>query len=79
MLPARVLLPLDAFEIDLHDMNHDPRDGNKFILVLVDRDSKFILACPEPSKASEPVASKLLTLCLTLGVACKIRSNAGGS
>ena len=64
--------------MDLHDMKHESQQGNKFMLVIVDRASKFIFAFPLPSKVSEQVASNLLTLCLTFGVPQEIRSDAGG-
>lgn len=79
MLPARFLLPWDVLEIYLlHDMENKSKDGDKFMLLVVARASKLILPFPLPSEMSDPVASNLLTLCLTFEVSQEIRRDAGG-
>ena len=51
--------------------------GNKHLLVIVDRASKFMFAYPLPNKTAENVAKKLLELLLTYGIPLSLRSDPG--
>jgi len=52
--------------------------GNKYLLLVVDKASRFPFAYPLPSKQAEGVARHLMQLCLTLGVPQAIRCDGGG-
>ena len=49
--------------------------GNKDILVIVDRVSKFVFAYPLPSKTAENMAKKPLELLLIFGIPLSLRSD----
>ena len=51
--------------------------GNKYLLVVVDRASKFLFAYPLPNKTVEIVAKKLLELVLTFRIPLSLRINPG--
>ena len=51
--------------------------GNKHLLVMVDRASKFLFAYRLPIKTAENVAKKLLELLLTFGIPLYLRSDPG--
>ena len=51
--------------------------GNRLLLVVVDRASKFLFAYPLPNKRAEGVARKLLELLLTFGIPLSLRSDPG--
>jgi len=78
MMPARFLRPWEVLEMDIQDLKQESQDGNRYLLVVVDRASKFLFAYPLPSKDAVGVSRKLLELLLTFGVPLSIRSDAGG-
>ena len=78
MMPARLLRPWDMLEMDLQDMKQVSSAGNRYLLIVVDRASRFLFAYPLESKDSVGVARKFLELILTFGVPLSIRSDAGG-
>ena len=45
-----------------HDMGARSKAGNKYLLVVVDRASKFMFASPPPNKTAENVAKSFLSL-----------------
>ena len=51
--------------------------GNKHLLVIVDRASKFMFAYPLPNKTAELVAKKNLELLLIFGIPLSLRSDPG--
>ena len=51
--------------------------GDKHLLVIVDRASKFLFAHPLPNKTAANVAKKLLELLLTFGIPLSLRSDPG--
>ena len=75
MLPARFLKPWEVLEMDIHDMAARSETGNRHLLVIVDRTSKFLFAYPLPNKTAENVAKKLLELLLTFGIPLSLRSD----
>ena len=77
MLPARFLEPWGVLEMEIHDIGARSEAGNRFLLVIVDRASKFLFAYPLPDKSAEGVAKKLLELLLTFGVPSSLRSDPG--
>ena len=77
MLPARFLKPWEVLEMDIHDMGARSEAGNRLLLVVVDRASKFLFAYPLPNKKAEGVARKLLELLLTFGIPLSLRSDPG--
>ena len=60
MVPARFLKPWEVLEMDIHDMGARSEAGNKHLLVIVDRASKFLFACPLPNETAKNAAKKLL-------------------
>ena len=78
MIPARFLRPREVLEMGIQDLNQESQDGNRYLLVVVDRTSKFLFAYPLPSKDATGVNRKLLEVLLTFGVPLSIRSDAGG-
>ena len=77
MLPARFLKPWEILDMDIHDMGARSEAGNKHILVIVDRASKFMFAYPLPNKTPENMTKKLLELLLTFGIPLSLRSDPG--
>jgi len=78
MLPATFLRPFEVLEMDIQDMKVVSEAGNRYLLVVVDRATKFLLAYPLPSKGSLGVSQKLLELLLLFGLPLSIRCDAGG-
>ena len=60
VLPARFLKPWEVLEMDIHDIGARSEAGNKHLLVIVDRASKFLFACPLPKETAKKAAKKLL-------------------
>ena len=50
MMPARFLRPWEVLEMDIQDLIQESQEGNRYLLVVVDRTSKFMFAHPLPSK-----------------------------
>ena len=75
MLPARFLKPREVLEIDIHDMGARSEAGNKHLLVIVDRASKFLFACPLPNETAKNAAKELLVLLLNYGIPLSLRSD----
>ena len=78
MMPARFLRPWEVLEIDIQDFHQLSSNVNRYLLVVVDRASKFIFGYPLASKGSLEVSRKLMELILTFGVPQSIRSDGGG-
>ena len=78
MLPERAIEPWEVMEIDLMSVGTESLSGNRYLLLVVDKASKFPFAFPLPSKQAEEVARHLLQLCLTFGVPRVVRSDGGG-
>ena len=78
MLPARFLEPWEVLEVDLQKFPNTSDAGNEYLLLVVDRASRFPFAYPLPSKEAHGVARLLLDLCLTFGVPSFIRADGGG-
>ena len=77
VLPARFLKPWEVLEMDIHDMGARSEAGNRHLLVIVDRASKFLFAYPLPSKSAKGVAKTFLELLLTFGIPLSLRSDPG--
>ena len=78
MMPARFLRPWEVLEMDIQDLKHESQDGNRYLLVVVDRASKFLLTYPLPSKNAVEVSRKVMAVLLTFGMPPSTRSIAGG-
>ena len=78
MLPARFLEPSEVLEVDLQKVPNTSEAGNEYLLLGIDKASKFPFAYPLPSKEAHGVARLLLDLCLTFGVPSFIRADGGG-
>ena len=65
-------------EVDLEKFPNKSEAGNEYLLLAVDKASKFPFAYPLPSKEAHGVARILLDLCLTFGVPSFIRADGGG-
>ena len=55
-MPARLLWPWEVLEMDLQDMKQVSSADNRYMLVVVDRASRFEFAYPLESKDSVGVA-----------------------
>ena len=47
---ARFLRPWEILEVDIQYLKQESQDGNRYLLVVVDRASKLLFAYPLPSK-----------------------------
>ena len=63
--------------MDIHDMGARSEAGNKHLLVIVDRASKFLFAYPLPNKTAENVAKKLLDLLINYGIPLSLHNDTG--
>ena len=63
--------------MDIHKMGARSEAGNRDLLVIMDRASKFLFAYPLPNKTAENVAKKLLEVLLTFGIPLSLRSDPG--
>ena len=77
MMPARLLQPWEVVQMDIQDMKVTSDKGNRYLLVVVDRASKFLAAFPLPTKDALSVSRKLLGLLLTFGLPFSIRTDMG--
>eukprot|EP00752_Nemacystus_decipiens_P016023 g14325.t1 len=70
----------DVLEIDIVDMKVETPTGNRYILVVVDRATKFLFGFPLPTKETVGVSRKLLELLellLIFGLPLSIRCDPG--
>ena len=72
MMPVRHLEPWDELEMDILQIDTPATSGNKYVLLVVDRASKFPFGFPLESKQAVGVARILADLCLTFGVPKRI-------
>lgn len=77
-MPARFLRPWEVLEMDIQGLKQESRAGNRYLLVVVERASRFLFVYPLPSKGALGVSRKLSELMLTFGVPLSIQSDAGG-
>ena len=77
-MPGRAVEPWETLEVDILSMGTTSWTGNKHILLVVDRASRFPFAFPLRSKGTKEVARTLANLCLTFGVPRNFRSDGGG-
>ena len=63
--------------MNIHDMGARYEAGNKHLLVIVDRASKFLFAHPLSNKTVENAARKLLELLLNYGIPLSLRNDTG--
>ena len=63
--------------MDIHDRGARLEAGNKHVLIVVDRASKFLFAYPLLNKTAENEAKKILELLLTSGIPLSLRSDPG--
>ena len=61
--------------MDIHDIGARSEAGNKHLLVIVDRASKFLSACPLPNETAKNAAKKLIVLPLNYGIPPSLRSD----
>lgn len=67
----------EVLEIDIQHMKRVSATGNRYLLMIVDRATKFLLY-PPLTKSAESLVRELVKLCLTFGVPLFIRSDGGG-
>ena len=77
MFPARFLRPWDVLEADVLDMHEKSESDNRYLLLVINRASKFVFAFPLKTKEAEGIALKLLELVTLFGVPRAIRSDLG--
>ena len=73
LLPGRPLEPWDELQMDILMVDTPSLSCNNYVLLVVDRASKFPLGFPLETKQAVGVARVLTELCLTFGVARVIR------
>lgn len=78
MMPGRAIEPWEELQMDILKIDTRSLSGNKYILLLVDRASKFPFGFLLPSKETVGVARILNELCLTFGVPKNICCDGGG-
>eukprot|EP00903_Cladosiphon_okamuranus_P005335 g5333.t1 len=76
-LHSKQAKPWEVLQMDIQDMKVKSDLGNQYLLVVVDRASKFLAALPLPTKDALGVSSKLLELLLNFGLPLSIRSDMG--
>ena len=52
IMPARFLRPWEVLEVEIQDLKQESQAGFRYMLVMVDRASKFLFAYPLPSKGA---------------------------
>ena len=77
MMLARLLQPWDVLEMDIRDLKVTSDKRNRYLLVVVDRASKFLAAFPLPSMEATTVSRKFLELLLIFDLPLSIRCNPG--
>ena len=77
LLLGRPLKPWDELQMDILKIDTPSLSGNKYVLLVVDRASKFPFGFPLETKQAVGVARVLTELCLTFGVPRVIRCDAG--
>ena len=78
MTPARPLQPWEELQMDILRFDTPSQSGNRYVLLVVDRASKFAFGFPLASKRAEGVAKVLVELCLTFGIPQVISCDGGG-
>lgn len=78
ILAAQVLRPLEVLEMDIQDLHQPSSAGNRYLLVVVDKATKFLFGFPLSSLEAVEVSRKVMELMLTFGVPVRIRGDAGG-
>ena len=78
MMPARLVQPWEALEMDRQDMKVTSAKGKQRLLVVVDRATKFLASFPLPGEETLGVSGKLLELLLTFGFPLSIRCHPAG-
>lgn len=77
MMPARLLQPWEVLQMDISDMKVKSLKGNQYLLVIVDRASKYLIAYPLPTKEALGVSRRLLEVLTTFGLPLAIRTDPG--
>ena len=79
MLPARYLEPWEVLEVDFLRIPNTSETGSEYLLLIVDKASRFLIAHLLASKEVQQIARILLDLCLTFGAPSFIRADGGGT
>ena len=74
-IPGRAVEPWETLEVDMLSMGAISRAGNKYVLLVVDRASRFPFRFILPSKGTKEVARILANFRLTFGVPRNFRSD----
>ena len=77
-MSGRAVEPWEILEVDILSIGTTPRAGNKYVLLVVDRDLRFPFGFPLPFKGAKEVSRILANLCLTFGVPRNFRSDGEG-
>ena len=77
LLPGRPLELWDELQMDMFKIDTPSISGNKYVLLVVNRASKFSIGFPLETKQAVGVARVLTELCLTFGVPRVIRCDGG--
>ena len=77
VLSAWLLRPEEVFESEAQDMGQQTVASNRYLLVVVDKASKFLFAFPLPTNQELGVAVALLDVVLTFGLMISLCSHPG--
>ena len=77
LLPGRTLELWDELQMYILKIDTPSLSGNRYVLLVVDRPSKFPFGFPLETKQAVGVVRVLTELCLTFGVARVIRCDGG--
>ncbi|CAB1118123.1 unnamed protein product [Ectocarpus sp. CCAP 1310/34] len=77
MVAGRPLEPWDELQMDILKIDTPSQTGNNYILLVVDRASKFPIGFPLETKQAVGVARVVVELCLTYGVPKTVRCDGG--
>ena len=78
MTLGRPLEPWAELQMDILRIDTASKSGNNYVLLVVDRATKFPFAFPLPSKQAEGVARVMTELCLMFGVPDVVSCDGGG-
>lgn len=79
MMPARLFQPWEVLGVDIQDLTFTSDNGNRYLLVVIDRASMFLTAFPLPSKKAIGESRKLLELLPVFGLPRSIRCDPGNA
>lgn len=72
MLSGQAIQPCDVLEMDWMSLDIESLENNEYLLLMVDKASRFPFSFLLPPKHADGTVRELLQLCLTFGVSKSI-------